>query len=212
MYSRLMFRGLFTTPTRVNSRAMRSRAHILACQFTCFILTLATCLLTAQAMAQLKPANEPLDCQGNMRTYVFKSTPQDDPTIDVFLPPRWKIGQKNPAIVMEHGSGGDKKQFRTKADYLASRGMVALVGEYGRTVRTKDKTNDNSVEDCKSTIRWIRINAKVVGIDPNRVVGAGCSAGAAVCFGLLLRNWSLRRGRTSQFPVNRTFWCYTTQH
>lgn len=100
-------------------------------------VTLTVGLLAVPVLAQLKPAAEPIDSHGNMRTYVFKSTPQDDLTIDVFLPPDWKLGQKNSAIVLEHGSGGDTKQFRTKAEYLASRGMVALVGEYGRTARTK---------------------------------------------------------------------------
>jgi acetyl esterase len=140
---------------------------------------LTACLLAAPVMAQLRPANAPIESRHNMRTYIFKSTPQDDLTIDVYLPPGWKIGQKHPAIVLEHGSGGDKKQFRTKAEYLASRGMVAMVGEYGRTARTKDASSINPVEDCKSTIRWVRMNAKALGIDPNRVVGAGGSAGAA---------------------------------
>lgn len=73
-------------------------------------------------------------------------------------------------------TGGTTDQFRTKALYLASRGMVALTPEY--RVKTRHKTDaDKSIEDAKSAIRWTRMNAAALGIDPERIVGSGGSAG-----------------------------------
>jgi acetyl esterase len=140
----------------------------------------AVCLVALPALAELKPATEPIESSGNERTYVFKSTPQGDLKVHVYLPEGWKARQKRPAIVMLFGggfTGGTPNQFLTKAQYLASRGMVALTPEY--RVKTRHNTMpDKSIEDGKSAIRWVRMNAKALGVDPNRVVGSGGSAGA----------------------------------
>jgi acetyl esterase/lipase len=97
----------------------------------------------------------------------------------VYLPEGWRPGQKRAAILMFFGggfTGGTPAQFTTKAEYLASRGMVALTPEY--RVKTRHKTApDKSIEDAKSAVRWARMNAEALGIDPARIVGSGGSAG-----------------------------------
>ena len=47
-------------------------------------------------------------------------------------------------------------------------------------------TPKECVEDAKSAVRWLRQNAAKLGIDPNRIVAAGGSAGGhiAACTGL----------------------------
>jgi acetyl esterase/lipase len=139
----------------------------------------ASFLSAAILMAELKPAREPVASEGSKRTYIFKTTPQGDLKANVYLPPGWTAGQKNPAIVMIHGGGftqGSPNQFTAKAEYLASRGMVAVAPEY--RLKTKPGvTVATAMEDGKSAIRWVRMNAKKLGIDPDRIVGAGGSAG-----------------------------------
>ncbi|MCL5743045.1 MAG: alpha/beta hydrolase [Acidobacteria bacterium] len=136
-------------------------------------------LIAASAFAELIPATKPVESAARTRTYIFKRTPQGELKVYVYLPEGWKAGQKRPAIVMFFGGGftqGSPEQFRTKAEYLASRGMVAVAPEY--RIKTKHNTSaDKSVEDAKSAIRWMRINAEALGIDPTRIVGAGGSAG-----------------------------------
>lgn len=143
-------------------------------------LLLATALPALSAWAQLRPANNPLDSAPGRRSYVYKTTPQGDLKVDVFLPPNWQPGQKRPAILMFFGGGfvgGTPAQFYSKATYLAGRGLVALTPEY--RVKNRHQTEpDKSIEDAKSAIRWVRINARELGVDPLRVVASGGSAGA----------------------------------
>jgi acetyl esterase len=137
------------------------------------------CLLAMAAHAELLPAGKPLDSTPNKRTYAFKNTPQGELKVDVYLPEGWQSGQKHPAILMFFGggfTGGTPVQFRTKAEYLARRGMVAMTPEY--RIKTKHQTSPKeSIEDAKSAIRWARLNASVLGIDPDRIVASGGSSG-----------------------------------
>jgi acetyl esterase/lipase len=54
--------------------------------------------------------------------------------------------------------------------------MVAMVADYRVGSRQKAKPV-NCVADAKSCLRWIRANAKRLGIDPDRVAAGGGSAG-----------------------------------
>jgi acetyl esterase/lipase len=135
-------------------------------------------LLAIPVCAQLRPMVAALD-SGQTRTYIFKNTPQGELKIKVYLPEGWKPGQKRAAILMWFGGGftsGTPAQFHSKAEYLASRGMVAFTPEY--RIKSLHKTEpDKSFEDAKSAVRWVRTNAEALGVDPNRIVGSGGSAG-----------------------------------
>ena len=57
--------------------------------------------------------------------------------------------------------------------------MVAVRADY--RVRNRHGTGpDKCVEDGKSAVRWIRENAGLIGIDPDRIVASGGSAGGHV--------------------------------
>jgi acetyl esterase len=137
------------------------------------------CLVAVAAHAELLPAGRPLESTPNERTYAFKNTPQGELKVNVYLPEGWQPGQKHPAILMFFGGGftsGTPAQFHTKAEYLASRGMVAMTPEY--RIKNKHQTSPKeSIEDAKSAIRWARVNASALGIDPDRIVASGGSAG-----------------------------------
>ena len=89
---------------------------------------------------------------------------------------------KRPAIVFFFGggwSGGNPAQFEPHCEYLASRGMVAMSADY--RVRSRQGTPPfECVKDGKSAVRWIRQNAKELGIDPERLAAGGGSAGGHV--------------------------------
>jgi len=137
-------------------------------------------LLAWTAHAELLPVGKPLESSPVKRTYAFKNTPQGELKVNVYLPEGWQPGQKHPAILMFFGGGftnGTPAQFTTKSEYLARRGMVALTPEY--RVKTRHQTSPKeSVEDAKSAVRWARLNATALGIDPDRIVASGGSAGA----------------------------------
>jgi acetyl esterase/lipase len=94
-------------------------------------------------------------------------------------PPDWKPSDKRPAIVFFFGGGwthGTPAQFQPQAEYFAKRGLVCARPDY--RLRAKDGiTPDKCVEDAISAMRWVRSHAAQFGIDPNRIVAAGGSAG-----------------------------------
>lgn len=86
---------------------------------------------------------------------------------------------KLPAIVFFFGGGwvnGDPSQFQLQAEYLASRGIVAFCPDY-RTKSRNSTTPFESVKDAKSAIRYLKINSNELGIDGNKIVASGGSAG-----------------------------------
>ena len=124
---------------------------------------------------------------GAEKTFTYKKTDKADLKIHVHYPPDWKASDQRPAIVFFFGGGwnrGTVQQFEPQASYLASRGMVAARADY-RVKSRQGVAPDACVEDAKSAVRWLRKNATDLGIDPNRVVSSGGSAGGhiAACTG-----------------------------
>jgi len=116
------------------------------------------------------------------KSFVYKKTPQADLELVVHYPPGWKETDKWPAIVFFFGggwTGGRIEQFEPQSKHLASRGMVAARADY-RVKSRHGVTPKECVEDAKSAVRWMRANAATLGVDPNRIVAAGGSAGGHV--------------------------------
>ena len=120
--------------------------------------------------------------QQDTKSFIYKKTKQADLEIVVHYPPGWKETDKRPAIVFFFGggwTGGTIKQFEPQASHLASRGMVAARADY-RVKSRHGVTPKECVEDAKSAVRWMRQNAAKLGIDPDRIVAAGGSAGGHI--------------------------------
>jgi len=154
-------------------------------RFRTSLLAMAACALfgafmAAEARASLKPIEGKVSPSGGKATFVYKTTPQGELKIDLYFPKGWKASDHRPAIVFFFGGGfavGSPDQFAPAAEYLAGRGMVAASADY--RVRSRQKTGaDKSIEDAKSAVRWMRANARRLGIDPNRLAAGGGSAGA----------------------------------
>lgn len=140
------------------------------------ILTLA---LAPAARSTLKPADGPPTPVDNKSVAVFKTTPQGDLKMNLYFPKDWKSTDQRPATVFFFAGScvsGSPAQFTTKAEYFATRGMVAATAEY-RIGNTHHTGPEECVEDAKSAVRWLRMNAKNLGVDPGRLVAAGGSSG-----------------------------------
>ncbi|MEQ8786291.1 MAG: SMP-30/gluconolactonase/LRE family protein [Pirellulaceae bacterium] len=82
-----------------------------------------------------------------------------------------------PCLVVVHGGGwmkGDKSKFRALAIELAKRGYVAAAIEYRLGGEAKFPA---AIHDCNAAVRYLRANAKQLGIDPDRIGAVGGSAG-----------------------------------
>ena len=110
---------------------------------------------------------------------LYKKTNEGELNLFVYKPSEFDIKKKYICIVFFHGGGwnsGTPEQFQRQSRYFASRGMVAVSVEY--RIRNEHGTSPiQSMEDAKSAIRFIRSNAKLFSINPNRIAAAGGSAG-----------------------------------
>ena len=90
-----------------------------------------------------------------------------------------KKKHNNPAIVFFFGGGwnsGSPKQFEPQAKYLAKYGMSVVLADY-RTKNNAGTTPKEALMDAKSAMRFLKINAISLGIDPEKILAGGGSAG-----------------------------------
>ena len=95
---------------------------------------------------------------------------------DVFTPPECKPGA--PAILLVHGGGwraGDRTQMRAYGIQLALRGFVCVSSSY-RLVPAAPWPAQ--IHDVNAALRYLRANAELLSIDPDKVTAVGASAGA----------------------------------
>lgn len=138
-----------------------------------FALLLAALALPAFAQLKYPPVLE------GAHEEVYKSIGDVQLRLWIYTPPGHAPTDSRPAIVFFFGGGwtnGSPAQFENQAKLLAARGMVAITADYRVASRHQVKV-DSCVRDAKSALRYVRLNAKRLGIDPNRLAAGGGSAG-----------------------------------
>ncbi|MEO1528194.1 MAG: alpha/beta hydrolase [Planctomycetota bacterium] len=126
--------------------------------------------------------------EGGQR-HVYKTVGESDLPLYVYAPADHSPESTKPAVVFFFGGGwrnGSPSQFEQHCKHFAGRGMVAITVEYRVSSRYEVKVED-CIEDAKSAMRWVRSNAKSLGVDPKRVAAGGGSAGGhlAACTSLI---------------------------
>lgn len=113
---------------------------------------------------------------------VYKTVDGVELKLHVFKPEGHQATDKRAAVIFFFGGGwvgGSPGQFYPQSAYLASRGMVAMSAEY-RVKSRNGTTPRECVKDGKSAVRWVRMHAEALGIDPDRIAAGGGSAGGHV--------------------------------
>jgi len=128
--------------------------------------------------------------------------------LDVYLPAKERDGDL-PAIVYIHGGGwaiGHRATNRARSicSTLAREGYAVFSIEYlltkyqGQPFKSKRLKGawPQNIYDCKTAVRYVRKNASVYNIDPERIGVIGCSAGGhlALLVGLSSGNDELNSG------------------
>ena len=158
----------------------------LATFLTAFLCPQAEVELLAQTQsieATAKQVVRKADFGDDVTAEIYKHASNSDLWIYRFDPPGYDSdNDQRPAIVLFFGGGwksGKVNQFEKHAKYLARRGMVVFLADY-RVKKRQGTTPDAAVADGKSAIRWVRENAKRLGIDPDRIAAGGGSAGGHI--------------------------------
>ncbi len=162
-----------------------------------FVLAALIVVFPVITLAQEKPANP--NRAANRRAYP-PELPKASQVIErqlgdvklpmyVYNPTGHKPTDRRPVIVFFFGGGwkaGSPAQFAPHCEYFASRGMVAITADYRVLSRHGVKAVE-CVKDAKSTIRYLREHAGELGIDPEKIVASGGSAGGhiAACTGVV---------------------------
>ncbi|MBT3383386.1 MAG: alpha/beta hydrolase [Prolixibacteraceae bacterium] len=97
----------------------------------------------------------------------------------IIYKPKMPTGIKLPAIVFFFGGGwvgGTTSHFELQAKYFATRGIVAICPDY-RTYKSHKTTPFESVKDARSSMRYLKKYGSDLGIDTNKIVASGGSAG-----------------------------------
>jgi len=108
--------------------------------------------------------------------------------LHVFEPKNRDANTLAAAFVLFHGGGwyrGEPNGLYPHCRYFAKLGMVAIAAQY-RLSEDGNSPPIGAVEDAKSAVRYVRSHAASLGIDPNKIVTGGASAGGhlAACTAL----------------------------
>ncbi len=122
--------------------------------------------------------NYPPNIEG-AKVYSYKVVNDVNLKLWVFNPPKHEASHNIPAIIFFFGGGwnaGSPSQFVYHCEYLAARGIVAMVADYRVYSRNEVRAN-KCVADAKSALRWVREHASEIGVNPNKIIAGGGSAG-----------------------------------
>lgn len=137
------------------------------------------------------PNNTPVSfsqlMEGKAEEIIYKTVGGKSVRLYSFRPEGMREGDRRTAVVIIHGggwTGGETEAFFPHARYFASRGAVAFSVEY-RLAKAGETTVGDCISDCKSAMRYIRSHATELGINPDRIMVMGDSAGGhlAGCMG-----------------------------
>jgi len=112
----------------------------------------------------------------------FKQPEGDPLELHVFSPKGNNKAELKPAIVFFFGGGwknGKVGAFYPQCLYFSDRGMIAITAQY-RTQSSHAAFPDTCVMDARSAMRYVRAHARELGIDPNKILAGGGSAGGHV--------------------------------
>jgi acetyl esterase/lipase len=136
----------------------------------------------------------------------YKKTSVGDLQLYIVKPNNLSDGKVRTAIIWIHGGGwisGDPKIFLPNCNYFALKGAVSFSVEYRLCDEKKGITLYDCIDDCRDAVAFIRKNAGFFGINPNKIVVLGDSAGGHLAACLL----NIKNNKENDAIVNAVV-CY----
>ena len=147
-------------------------------------LVVACLLVHSAALAQVKRPLDPIAAKIEPdRMVTYKQVGDRELKLHIFEPEGHTPRNRRGAFVIFHGggwSGGTPRRTYPFADYFRTRGMVVFSVEYRLLRENSGVTVFDCVRDGRSAVRYIRKCADALGVNPQKIVVAGCSAGGHV--------------------------------
>jgi acetyl esterase/lipase len=112
---------------------------------------------------------------------LYKRTAQEDMYL-YLLRPAGKSQKLLPAIIYFTGGGwvnGSVESQIANAAWFCDHGIIGITADY-RVKSRHGTTPMECIRDAKSAVRYVRAHAKTLGIDPNKIIVAGGSAGGHI--------------------------------
>jgi len=144
-----------------------------------FLLASLTALAhAAEPAAAPRQGGTPLTLPG-AETFIYHDVAPEPMRLHVFKPKDWQATDHRPAYVHFFGGGfvrGTPSQSAAWAKQAAVLGLVGVAPDY--RVRDRHGTDGTAcIADARAAIRWLQDHATELGIDPERIVVSGSSAG-----------------------------------
>lgn len=125
-----------------------------------------------------KPVVTPLTLPG-AETFIYHDVEPEPMRLHVFKPKDWKAADKRPAWIHFFGGGfinGTPLQSAGQGRNAAKLGLVGIAVDY--RVKNRHGTDASKcVADARAALHWVQTHAAELGIDPQRVIVSGSSAG-----------------------------------
>jgi acetyl esterase/lipase len=111
---------------------------------------------------------------------VYKKVGDRELHLHVFQPEGWKASDKRVCYITIHGGGwtgmGPERMYPF-ADHYAKLGLISFSVEYRLASAKTNTTVFDCVKDARSAVRYVRAHASEFGIDPQKIIVSGGSAG-----------------------------------
>lgn len=180
-------------PTGVRFSAMR---HLLP---FCFATLLALNPAAGQSpTAAPKPAAPKMDYVGQIaaplkpsRVITYKQVNGRELHLHVMQPEGWTRADKRACYITIHGggwTGGAPQRMYPFASHYAGLGLVGISIEYRLFNAQQNVTVFDCVKDARSAVRYVRAHASELGVDPQKIIVSGGSAGGHLAAATALFN------------------------
>lgn len=144
------------------------------------LLILAIGSASAQAPKKPDAVDQIAETLSPSQIVVYKEVDDRKLELHVFAAKNAKPGEHRPCVVAIHGggwAGGEPKRFYPFAAHFTESGMVGISVQYRLMKKDGSVTVFDCVKDVRSAVRYLKAHATELGIDPERMIVSGGSAG-----------------------------------